>query len=165
MNTTKTQIKNYPFMGWDFSELAKAWNLPSEIGDPHMENFIDDPDWKGQDFDGPDENDYYTFNPNYKITGPVFDQCSDYYDTDKVVLIYLDEVLRIGYKKPWKNGYQLPSRVLRKVAKDIRIYLMKLSENSSSYYGPMWEGMSKIESDEELIRIIAGTKLIGWMWD
>ena len=35
-------LDHYPFNGWDYTELADAWNLPHEIGKPRWENMIKD---------------------------------------------------------------------------------------------------------------------------
>ena len=156
------KLDNYPFDGWDYGELALAWNLPNEIGDPHDENFVTKSDWNPEDSE-PDENGNYPFNPDWEIIGPVYDQCEDYFDTDKVVAIYIQEILRIAWGKPWKNNEQLKSRVVIKAARDLRIFLKTLGEGTCSYYGPVWIGMSKIESDTELLRIFK--ELVGWAWD
>ena len=154
------KLDNYPFNGWDYHELALAWNIPNEMGDPHDENFVDVENWTEPE---QNEDGTYPFKPDYKIVGPVYDDCEDWFDCDKVIAIYIGVALKTAWDKPWKNGNQLKSRVVKKMAKDLRIYLKELSKGCTSYYGPMWDGMSKIESDTELLRIFK--ELVGWAWD
>ncbi len=123
------KTNTYPFKGWDFEELCKAWNLPTTIGLIRTSPFPD----------------------------------HGYYEADYVIKQYLRAVLNKSWYKPWKNHKQLKSRVLRKVANDLSLYLLRLSQQEHSYYSPMWLGMSKIESDEELVKI--SSVIIGFMWD
>lgn len=61
-----------------------------------------------------------------------------------------------------RNG-DIPECELKKVAADLRIFLKTLSKHDHGYLGPMWKGMSKIKSDEELVKVTI--PLIGYMWD
>ena len=114
----------YPFDGWDWTELAKAWNV-----------YIPDDYW---------------------IPG-----MKGYHETayDHSPVIWLIESALKQY-----DG-QRDTRVMRKLANDCRVYLKRLGdeENSHTYSGPMWLGMSQIESDWTLLQFVH--TLIGYMWD
>jgi hypothetical protein len=77
-----------------------------------------------------------------------------YTDAD-VISVYLEQVL--------KNYNGKPTRPMRKCAKDIRIFLKKLSKSEHHYDTPVWKGMSKIEDDFTLLSY--AIKLMGNMWD
>ena len=60
------------------------------------------------------------------------------------------------------NG-QAPTRPMKKVAKDIRLFLTELAKSEISYMTPMWKGMSEIKDDFTLIQMTIPN--IGYMWD
>ena len=58
------------------------------------------------------------------------------------------------------------TRVIKKMAKDVREYAVALATDGHTYMGPLWIGLSKIESDVEILRTIIGKyPLIAAMWD
>ena len=136
-------MKTYPFSGFDYCELCDAWNLPYQIGDDHSENMI---------YVGGDD-----FMNSFKKVGPVYDECPDYFDSDRVITEYLKIILHKSY------GSDRTSRVLTKVARDLRVFLDKLGDSEYSYQSPMWKGMSKIEDDGTLVQMTILN--INHLWD
>jgi len=108
------KLDSYPFQGWDYLELANAWNL-----------YIPDA------------------NSNIEDHEPI--------------KWFLEKILR-----NYING---KTRITKKVASDLRVFLSKLGDvdNVVGNEYPMWKGMSEIESDYNLIRL--SIPLIGYMWD
>ncbi len=152
------------FNGWDWSELADAWGIyiPEGYGGVDMYEYAEkrrlNPDEKGPiahyiNEDGVDEprelfdgidwsvNNYQPFNE---------------YDP---VVWYIIKVL--GQYEGTK-----PTRVMMKMANDVRCFAKKLSESEFSYLTPLWKGMSEIEDDWSLLSLITdNSPLLASMWD
>jgi len=108
------KLDNYPFSGFDYTELSEAWNIPS-----------------------------YTYS---------------IYNDIKPLECFLKEIKYKAFGKTDNNF------VIRKVSKDIRLYLKKMLEYSdSSYYNPIWKGLIKVESDITLIILVID--LLKHMWN
>jgi len=105
----------YPFDGWDYLELAIAWNL-----------YI------------PDDDNTNTYVPA----------------DNKVIKWFLEGVLR-NYSFGEKRF------VIRKVAKDLRIFLSKLG-SYESYEKKVWLAMAEMESDVMLIVMVK--EIIPLLW-
>lgn len=122
MITNKVKkLDHYPFDGWDFMELADAWNI-------HVPDDCWIPGYEG-------------WHPEISDSG--------------VISIYLEGVMK-------KYGGGEPTRVMKKCAKDIRIYCELLSKGISCD-APLWGGMAQIECDWTIIRYTID--LVGSMWD
>lgn len=121
------KLKHYPFCGWDWSELLKAWNI-----------------YQPEDFYIPDPDNKYGFHPT----------C---YEIDPIKW-YINKVMR-------RYTGDVPTRPMKKCAKDLRIFLSMLGDKKKShtYSGPMWLGMSKIKDDWTLLSHTLDN--IESMWD
>jgi len=151
------------FDGWDWTELAQAWNvyIPSSYAgkdmyayaekrrlnpvsdnkvvfskETNLEDFMSDIDWSINEFE------------NFEDYDPI--------------LWYINLALKRG----WEQGYELKSRVIARMASDVRCFAYKLSKSSHNYLAPLWEGLSRIEDDETLLRLISvHYPLLASMWD
>ena len=124
MEKTKKPVKinNYPFDGFDFTELADAWNVCAFDKDQISDNVED---WR------------------HSI------------DSDSIKF-YLRNVLK-GY-----DGGD-PSFVMRKTAKDIRIFATELADCDFHHHGPLWKGLASIEDDFTVISMTI--PLVAYMWN
>ena len=61
--------------------------------------------------------------------------------------------------------YNEDSRVLRRICKDLRLYLAKLSESDISCWTEIWKAMSNMPEEHNYTLLQATHALIGHMWD
>ena len=116
------KLNNYPFMGWDWMELAHSWNV-----------YIPEDYW--------------------------IKDIGDYLHNDYDPVVWL-----INSASQHYNG-MTPTRPMRKMANDVRIYLRLLGDPdiSHTFSSPLWIGLSNVEDDWTLLSYTA--ELIGGMWD
>lgn len=143
------------FNGWDWRELATAWNIyipdsyagrdlyllvKKQKEDPKPSRFVTKLDELFDNYDSWVE--------------PVYE---DFDETDPLIW-YIDIVLR--------RAQGNSTRVMKKMAKDVRDYLNKLAKSNYTYYTPLWRGLAKIKDDWSLLIVISGRgPLLSFMWD
>lgn len=98
--------------------------------------------------------DFMEFSDAWNIPVPYNSAGNPYTDAD-CIRWYLQSVMS------YFDGN--PTRVMRKCAKDIRLFTKELGKSEISYISPMWEGMSKIEDDWTLIGV--AMRVMDMLWD
>jgi hypothetical protein len=96
--------------------------------------------------------DYQELAIKWNLYAPEFEE--PYMDIDidfKVIQWYLHNI-------PFNA-----KRVMRSVAKDIRVFCNKLSESEISHEAPIWKAMSELKDDYSVIRMFY--PLVGYAWD
>lgn len=160
------------FDGWDWTELADAWGIyiPESYAGKDMYEFCEkmrlNPELR-------DKTDSYivceddgteTAHSWEELFGRIDYSVNEYenFDGYDPILWYI----QIALKNSWDKDYNKPSRVIRKMANDVRCFAAALARDTHTYYGPFWEGLSKVEHDEVILRLISERHpLIGSMWD
>jgi hypothetical protein len=123
MKTKKKSGKINTFDGWDFMELAIAWNLE----DAYKEKV-----WVDHDDDG-------------KLSKPTQPAGIHHNDDSRPIREFLEELC----KKYFENH---DATIFTKYAQDLRMFARKLSLCDSSYYAPLWRGLARIEDDFTIVR-------------
>lgn len=155
-------MNTYPFNGWDWSELARAWNV-----------YMPD-SYAGKDlyrYEQEVRNGVRERMKMYKMDGTVYDfekefglkgiQLPEYenFDEWEPLVWYIRTALS-------RDEDGSGTRVTRKMANDVRAFCLALAEDSHKYHEPLWIGMSKIEHDWTLLWLIIGEyPLLAEMWD
>ena len=162
MNTTH-------FNGWDWSELAKAWNvyIPESYAGKDMYAYAEkhrlNPDMdKDRTYtvvedDGTRRVEKWTD----LFGGAEHWAVNDYEDFNEhdPLLWYINGALK-GY-----DG-QKDTRVMKKMANDIRAFCRALVDQNHTYMTPVWKGLSEVENDWSLITfIIMDSPILPAMWD
>ncbi len=160
------------FDGWDWTELAVAWNIyiPFSYAGKDMYAFCEkmrlNPELRKQTSkytvlheDGTEEEKQWS-----DLFPEIDYSVNEYENFDEFdpVVWYIQTALRVSWGKDPNNV----SRVVRKMANDVRCFAKKLAKSKHSYYTPLWLGLSRIKHDEVVLRVISTpSPLIGAMWD
>jgi len=161
MNTTY-------FTGYDWTELARAWNIyiPNSYAGKDMYECAE----KHRLNPGMDKGlKYIRINDDgteeEKTWDGVFNELdwsvNDYENFDETdpILWYITCAL-----KKYDGGNE--TRVMKKIANDIREFCRALAKDSFTYLGPLWIGLSEIENDWTLINMVTMKgPLLQAMWD
>ena len=121
------------YKGWDWSEVYKRLGIPHEL-----EN----------------EENTGTNEPNIK----------NIFTEDHKIYKQLRDELDVCFKElpPWGTGLSVRSK---EVLLSCRAYTYAAGtlKNSHDYKQPVWRGLSKVESDEEFIKLYR--ELFPYIWD
>lgn len=98
--------------------------------------------------------DFMEFSDAWNIPVP-YDSIGDRYTDADCIVWYLQSTMY--------NYHGESTRVMRKCAKDIRLFTKELGKSKMSYMSPMWEGMSKIEDDWTIISV--AIRVMNMLWD
>ncbi len=163
------------FNGWDWSELARAWGvyIPESYAGKDMYVFCEKkrlatPEEKAEDA----KRTYGLIEEDGTITEKLWSDLfgtreeehwddhgyEDFNEYDPV-LWYINLAMK-------KYDGANDTRVIKKMANDIRAFCRALAEQNHTYMTPLWRGLSEIESDWSLINIITmDCPLLPAMWD
>jgi hypothetical protein len=112
-----------PFDGFDFLELACAWDLHDKYNDKP---------WVDSEEDG-------------TISQPSGPAGIHHNDDSRPIREFLEELCQ----KYFENHDE---SILTKYAEDLRMFARKLSLGDDSYYKPLWRGLARIEDDFTIVR-------------
>jgi hypothetical protein len=169
------KLNGFPFNGWDWSELAKAWNvyMPESYAGKDMYQYAER---------NRTDEEYRTRERTYTLIND--DGTEDVKNWDDMF-----EGLDMNSQEHWDNhGYEdfeeweplvwyirtalkqdkdgSGTRVTRKMANDVRAFCLALATDSNKYHEPIWRGMAQVEHDFTLLWFIIGTHpLLAEMWD
>jgi len=148
--------------GWDWRELANAWNvyIPESYAGKDMYKYSEERRLELEAGIERKEQSNIMKQLDMQIDWSV-NEYEDFNESDPLVW-YIGIVLN----NAWKYDLNGNSRVMRKMANDIRCFAEKLSKSKHSYLSPLWAGLSKIRNDETLLKIVSiDHPLIASMWD
>jgi hypothetical protein len=165
------KLNGFPFNGWDWTELAKAWNLyiPESYSGEDMYDYAErnrlDEEFRNRERkytvlhdDGTEEERDW----NDLFDNSTFDWDNHGYepfDSWHPIVWFIKGALHND-----RDGSG--TRVTRKLANDVRAFCRALATDSHKYYPPLWLGMAEIEHDWTLLWLIIGDyPLIAHMWD
>lgn len=162
MNTTY-------FYGYDWSELAEAWNvyIPESYAGKDMYRYAEErrlnPDIdKDKTYTVIEDDGTHRVEKWTDLFGGALDwSVNEYEDFNEYdpLLWYIKCALK-------KYDGQEETRVMKKMANDIRAFCRALAEQDHTYMTPVWLGLSQVENDYSLITFITmESPILPAMWD
>lgn len=157
------------FNGWDWSELARAWNvyIPESYAGKDMYRYAEE---RRLNPDIDKDRTYTVINDDgtmevkkwTDLFGGAIDWSENNYEDFNEydpLLWYINTAMR-------KYDGCKPTRVMRKMANDIRAFCRALAKSDHTYLTPVWKGLSEVEEDWTLIGFITmDCPILPAMWD